>query len=191
MKIISKKKFPLIVTVSVLLVFGCGKQEPNTEVSVRAETPVERTTEVKLSDAGYPEAPDFVLTDLSGKAVQLSDFDGRMIILNFWATWCGPCRDEIPFFVEMVKKHKDEGLTIIGVSMDMVGADAIKSFTDRYNVNYPILLNDNQVNYTYGGIQAIPTTFIINKNGKVVNRFIGNPGEEAFKNEIKKWLHRT
>ena len=171
------------------LIAGCSKHEAQTEVNMEAVT---RTAEIflneEVSDSKYPEAPDFVLADLSGNPVQLSDFKGKMIILNFWATWCGPCREEIPFFVEMYKKHKDDGLMILGISLDQAGVETVKHFADKYNMNYPVLLTDNQVHYVYGGIQAIPTSFIISRNGRVVNRFNGNPGEEAIKHEIEKWL---
>ncbi len=189
MKKIENAKYSAPLVFAILLSVSCSKQESQTETNVHASTKTsELTAKVGISDADFPEAPDFVLSDLAGKPVQLTEFKGKMVILNFWATWCGPCREEIPDFVDLYKKHKDRGLIIIGISLDQAGGDMVKSFVSRYKMNYPVLLTDNQIENSYGGVYSIPTTFIISRNGRVVNRFIGNPGIEAFKREINKWL---
>ena len=189
MKKIENVKYSTTLVFALLLSVSCSKQESQTEINVQASTKTtELTAKVGISDASFPAAPDFVLSDLSGKPVQLSEFKGKMVILNFWATWCGPCREEIPDFVDLYKKHMDKGLIIIGISLDQAGEKMVKTFVSRYKMNYPVLLTDNQVDNIYGGVYVIPTTFIINRNGRVVNKIIGNPGIEVFKREIKQWL---
>ncbi|MCH8125174.1 TlpA family protein disulfide reductase [candidate division KSB1 bacterium] len=189
MKKVENVKYSTALVFAILVSVGCSKQEPQTEISVNVSTKTsESNTKVTISDESFPEAPDFVLSDLSGKPVQLSEFKGKMVILNFWATWCGPCREEIPDFVDLYKKHMDKGLVIIGISLDQAGGDMVKAFVSRYKMNYPVLLTDNQVDNIYGGVYVIPTTFIISRNGRVVNKIIGNPGIEAFKREIDQWL---
>ena len=131
-------------------------------------------------------APDFALEDVNGNKVSLSDFKGKVIILDFWATWCRPCRIEIPFFVKLYEKYKDEGLVIIGISLDKEGKDVLIPFIKKYGINYPIVLGNTKVERAYGGIRGIPTTFIIDKQGRIRNKHIGVPKnfEEVFENEF-------
>lgn len=118
-------------------------------------------------------APDFTLNDLSGKSVSLSHFKGKVIILDFWATWCPPCRREIPHFVDLYARHKSKGLVIVGVALDDEGAKVVRPFVEEFKINYPIVLGTQEVQKAYGGIQGIPTTYIIDKAGKIVTSFVG------------------
>ncbi|MCP2519925.1 TlpA family protein disulfide reductase [Candidatus Aminicenantes bacterium AC-335-A11] len=131
-------------------------------------------------------APDFTLQDINGNLVRLSDFRGKIIILNFWATWCPPCRKEIPIFIKLYKKYKDEGLVIIGISLDRGGKEVVIPFVKKYGINYPVLIGTSEVEEAYGGIRGIPTTFIIDKEGKIRKKHIGLPmnPEEFFENEF-------
>jgi thiol-disulfide isomerase/thioredoxin len=113
-------------------------------------------------------APEFSLTDLNGKTVNLSQYKGKVIILDFWATWCPPCRSEIPHFIDLYNRYQDKGLVVIGIALDDEGAKVVKPFVDEYKINYPVILGNADVQKAYGGIQGIPTTFIINKNGTLV-----------------------
>jgi len=130
-------------------------------------------------------APDFSLTDLNGKTVTLSQYKGKVIILDFWATWCPPCRSEIPHFIDLYNRYQDKGLVIIGVALDEEGAKVVKPFVDEYKMNYPVLLGNADIQKAYGGIQGIPTTFIIDKNGKVVDMFTGYRDEPVFEKRIQ------
>lgn len=113
-------------------------------------------------------APEFGLRDLDGNQVHLSDFRGKAVVLNFWATWCAPCRSEIPWFIEFQKEYGPRGLQIIGVSMDDGGREAIIPFIRRTGVNYIILLGDSHVSSLYEGLEVLPTTYYISPHGVVV-----------------------
>lgn len=134
------------------------------------------------------QAPDFVLLDIDGSERTLSDFSGKVVILDFWATWCPPCRAEIPHFVELYDTHKDEGLEIIGVSLDRNAERVVEAFAEENRINYTLLVGDNDVTDLYGGIMSIPTTFIIDRDGRITERFVGYRGKEVFEEAIKELL---
>jgi thiol-disulfide isomerase/thioredoxin len=110
-------------------------------------------------------APDWQLSDVDGKPVKLSDFKGKVVILDFWATWCPPCRTEIPSFVAFQKKYEDKSFTVIGVSLDERGPSVVKSFMRSFGMNYPVVMGTPKIVLDYGGITAIPTTFVIDRQG--------------------------
>jgi peroxiredoxin len=133
-------------------------------------------------------APGWDLKDLSGKSVKLSDFKGKVVILDFWATWCPPCRAEIPNFVALQTQYKDKGLVIVGISLDQGGPEVVSSFVKTQKINYPIVMGDEGVATAYGNIQAIPTTFVIDTNGNIVGRHEGFTEKSTFESEIQKLL---
>ena len=132
--------------------------------------------------------PDWKLADLDGKTVNFSDFRGKVLILDFWATWCVPCRVEIPHFVELQKQYGDKGLTVIGVSLDQQGPEVVKKFVERLGVNYPVVIGNEKVVDAYGGIEAIPTTFVIDRQGRIVSRHMGYDDKAVFEKEIQRLL---
>jgi len=139
--------------------------------------------------ASQHAAPDWHLNDVDGKPVKLSDFRGKVVILDFWATWCPPCRAEIPGFVALQKKYADKGLTVIGVSLDEQGASVVKPFMQRFSMNYPVVIGNDKVTAEYGGISAIPTTFIIDREGNVVRAHEGFADQATFESEISPLLN--
>jgi peroxiredoxin len=147
--------------------------------------PVARRTEGPLIGN---EAPNFLLRDLNGRQVELSSTKGKMVILDFWATWCPPCVREIPHFVELYEKYGNRGLVILGVSTDRKGVSVVNSFVRRHKVNYPILMADVKVKEAYGGIRSIPTTFVIDKTGKIQRRYVGYRDKAVFEADIKALL---
>ncbi len=134
------------------------------------------------------KAPDFLLKTSSGKSIALSKLKGKIVVVNFWATWCGPCRAEIPGFIEVYQKYRSKGLEIVGISLDQGGWNDVEPFVKKFNISYPVVLGNEHVAEQYGNIDAIPTTFIIDKNGKIVNRHIGYLKKEDFEKEIKSYL---
>ncbi len=130
------------------------------------------------------DAPELVLKDISGKAVKLSDHKGKVVVLNFWATWCGPCRAEIPAFVRLREQYEDRGLEIIGVSLDEDATDVVSEFATEHNINYPILIGTPEAAKAYGPIDQIPTTFIVGRQGRVLGRHLGMMSFERIESAI-------
>ncbi len=136
-------------------------------------------------------APAYALPDLDGKTVRNSDFLGRVVILDFWATWCPPCRVEVPHFVRLQSKYREQGLAIVGLSLDQGGAKDVRPFADEFDVNYTMLIANDKTADDYGGIVGIPTTFVIDRDGKVVKRFVGYTAPEVFEETIRPLLAST
>ena len=139
-------------------------------------------------DAVGAVAPDFQLTSLDGKPLKLSDLRGRAVLLNFWATWCAPCKIEIPWFVDLQKQYGPQGLQVVGVAMDDASKDAIAKFAKEMGVDYPVVIGDDKVADEYGGVQALPTTFYIGRDGKIVGRVFGLIGHGEIEENIQKAL---
>jgi len=133
-------------------------------------------------------APDFTLESLDGKNTRLSDFRGKAVLLNFWATWCSPCKIEMPWFVELQRKYGADGLQIVGVAMDDSSKEDIAKFAQEMGVNYPVLLGKEAVGDEYGGVPALPESFFIGRDGKIVDRIIGLKGKGEIEDSIKKAL---
>lgn len=139
------------------------------------------------ASTGHPFAPKFSLTDISGQKLNLDDYKGKVVVLDFWATWCGPCRIEIPEFVEMQKRYRDQGLAIIGISMDD-GPAPVKDFYKQFNMNYPVALGDSKLAELYGGIFGLPTTLLIGRDGRIYAKHVGATDISVFEAEVKELL---
>lgn len=135
-------------------------------------------------------APSWKLLDVEGGAVSSDQFKGKVIVVDFWATWCGPCRAEIPGYVELQKKYGRDKLAIIGMSVDR-GPEVVKKFIEAHNVDYQIVMADDAVVEAFGGdegINAIPTTFIIDRDGQIRDRKRGAEPTERFEERLKPYL---
>jgi len=145
---------------------------------------------VKLKPVGKngSVAPDFELKSLDGTQVRLSDYRGKAVLLNFWATWCAPCKIEMPWFVDLQKQYAPQGLQVIGVAMDDSGEDTIAKFARQMGVNYPVLIGKEAVGDAYGGVEFLPTTFFIDRQGKVVDRVFGLVSHSDIEDDVKKAL---
>lgn len=140
-----------------------------------------RTSAVATQGAA---APDFTLTDLQGQPVKLSDLRGKAVVLNFWATWCPPCKEEIPWFIELQKRYGAAGLQVVGVSMDDGDQKDVEKFAAENSINYPVLFGKENVAAQYGGIDYLPTTFYIDRNGVVLDRVFGQPGRDEIERNV-------
>jgi cytochrome c biogenesis protein CcmG/thiol:disulfide interchange protein DsbE len=131
-------------------------------------------------------APDFALTDLDGRKLILSDYRGKVVLLDFWATWCGPCRTEIPHFVEMQNKYGPEGFQVIGISMD--DAKPVRGFYQEYKLNYPVAVGDDKLADRFGGVLGLPVNFIIDRQGRIHAKYLGATDVSVFDEAVKDLL---
>ena len=141
---------------------------------------------------GYSENDkgiDFVFNNLNDEAVKLSDFIGKVVLVNIWATWCPPCRQEIPGFIKLYDKYKDKGFEIIGIATDQQGKSVVKPFAEQYKINYPLVIGKGpEIIKVFGPIRGIPTTFLIDQNGVIINKYVGFRTEKVFEEDILKLL---
>ncbi|HYL15476.1 MAG TPA: redoxin domain-containing protein [Terriglobales bacterium] len=144
-------------------------------------------TELSLARSGQM-APDFKLESLDGKTVHLSDLRGKAVLLNFWATWCVPCKIEMPWFEQLQKQYGPQGLQVIGIAMDDADKADIADFAKNLGVDYPILLGKESVGEAYGGVQFLPATFYVGRDGKVVDKVFGLKGRDEIEGNVKKAL---
>lgn len=133
-------------------------------------------------------APALVLKDLSGNEVNLAALKGKAVVVDFWATWCGPCLTEIPGYIDLQKKYRKEGLVIIGVSLDRKSPQQVKEFVEAQGMNYPVVMGDNETVQAFGGFNAIPTTFLINREGRIVHQKTGAMDHAQYEAIVKKVL---
>ena len=169
--------------VSIVAVLIAGMIVTNDKSGMRQSGDTQESS-TRQEEAPNNQAPDFSLSDTGGKTVSLSDHEGRVIILNFWATWCLPCREEIPSFIKLQDQYHDD-LVIIGISMDQNGPAVVPQFVERFGINYPILYGDGKVARSYGGITGIPTSFLIDRDLVVQKRYIGFRPYNVFERDIK------
>jgi len=157
----------------VLLLPGCSRQEtPTPEVPSTPGMGETNEPAAPVSE-GDRMAPDFTVETMDGGTFHLADQRGKIVLVNFWATWCVPCIAETPDFVALFDAMKEDGLTIVGISLDEEGFDVVRPFAERFKVNYPMGLDDGTIADDFGGVYGLPTTFIIDQEGRILHRFLG------------------
>jgi thiol-disulfide isomerase/thioredoxin len=163
----------LLIVLSIVIMSGCGGE---------SQSASEQTT-----IGGLPgnQAPDFALSTVTGDTLRLSDLRGDVVLVDFWATWCGPCKMAMPHLQEIHEEYQDKGVQIVAISVDKQGAKIVKPFIAKHGYSFQVLLTDNQIERKFGGIQGIPTTFIIGPDGKVFKRFVGYQPKGIYLQAIK------
>ena len=165
--------------------YGCNNSNTKSEITKN------NLLATAKSEMGNNAAPDFTLYTLDGEEVRLSDYLGKVVILDFWATWCAPCRKGIPDLISIQNEYKDE-LVVIGISLDQPATqDKLVPFIESYGINYPVVLGNIEVSDAYGNIQAIPTSFIIDQEGNIINKHIGLIPKSILAEEINSLLSGT
>jgi peroxiredoxin len=133
-------------------------------------------------------APEFTLSTVDGKKVKLSDYRGKAVLLNFWATWCGPCKVEIPWFMDLEKQYGSQGLVVLGVAMDDDGKNDVTKFAKDMKIDYTVVLGTDDIADQYGGVEGLPTTFYLDRNGKIVKKVAGLVSHSEIEDGIKEAL---
>jgi thiol-disulfide isomerase/thioredoxin len=180
----------MVVAITALLLVGKRTSKPPDTVNTAANG---QATPEPAQGAGDPAkgtvAPVFELKSIpDGKATPLASFRGKAVLLNFWATWCGPCKIEMPWLVDLQKKYGPQGLQIVGVAMDDTSDKEIADFAHKMGVNYVVLKGSEKVGDLYGGVDRLPLTYYIDRSGKVVDETVGLAGESIIEDAIKKAL---
>ena len=141
-----------------------------------------------LENTARKPAANFTLLDSNGAKVTLASLKGKVVLLNFWATWCGPCQVEIPWFIEFNKTYKARGLAVVGVSMDEDGWKSVKPYLATKKIDYPIVVGTEDVAKAYGGVDSLPSTFIIDRDGNIAFAHTGLVGKDTYETEIRSLL---
>ena len=163
----------VIVAAVAAFIYYNGKKNPPANVTVNANN--------------HPVAPNFALADLDGKKLSLADYKGKVVLVDFWATWCSPCREEIPRFVEFQKQYGDQGFQIVGISMDD-SVKPVRDFSKEFKLNYPVVMGDTATSDAYGGVLGLPINILVGRDGRIYAKYTGMTDLKALESEIKAQL---
>ncbi len=147
-----------------------------------------KRTPATVENPDRKPAANFSLPDSNGVRVALADYKGKVVLLNFWATWCGPCKIEIPWFIEFNKTYHDRGFAVLGVSMDDDGWKSVKPYVAEKKIDYTVVVGNDQVSKSYGDVDSLPTTFIIDRDGRIAFVHMGLVSRDTYETEIQSLL---
>lgn len=171
------------ILIGMLFMIACSKE--SNKPQQKASSASASVSSTNANGRELKNAPDFTLEKMNGEMFTLSEHEGQVIILNIWATWCPPCRKEIPYFIKLQEKMRSEGVLFVGVSMDREGWEVVRPFAREYGINYPVMVDNSTVYKKYGPFRGIPTTFIINREGKIAYVAMGMVPEHTLKSVLE------
>ena len=182
--------FSAVILCGTFALFGCGSKD-NSSIAQNLPKHKGSVSEIAAVEARTNKAPNFAWTNASGKRTTFDQFHGKVTILNFWATWCGPCRKEIPDLDAIHTEYSGKGVMVLGVSVDRGPdvLDEVAAFVSNHKMSYPVVIDNGELEQLFGNIRAIPTTFIIDREGKIVERFVGQRTKETFLEKIAPYLN--
>ncbi len=161
---------------------------PAGDLASTQETPARSPGRPAVDTSRLKPAPSWSLVDLSGNPVESSQFQGKIVIVDFWATWCGPCRKGIPELTKLYAAYKDKGVEIVGVSLDQQGPAVVRPFVAQYKMNYPVLMGTQKIVNDFGGVTGIPTAFVISQDGKIYKKYVGLYPGSVYEQDIRSLL---
>lgn len=184
-----RKPFIAIAVVAWLafVAFGIITVRSGRGTAAKLPMPAHKTGALVRFASNPQPAPPFLVTDIDGNVVSTANWPGKVVVLNFWATWCPPCREEIPFLIELTQKYNDH-LQVVGVSLDEASPGKVKEFAKMFGINYPIVMGSEELIREYGGVPALPTSFLVNKYGQIVQKHEGSLPPAMLENEIRALL---
>jgi thiol-disulfide isomerase/thioredoxin len=177
-----------------LVLASCSRQAeaPKATASAAPEAKAPVAAQVAVVSGALPAlgpAPKWKLKDVHGVEVSSEQFNGKVVVVDFWATWCGPCRSEIPGYVDLQRKYGKDGLVVVGVSLDQAGPGVVDDFVKKFGMNYQVVMGDDDVQTAFGGMDAIPTTFLIDRLGQIRDKKVGAEPTEVYEKKITSLLN--
>jgi len=176
-----------LVTLLLAVTAGCGgatESKTTTTATVSKSSTKSVTSKPAVDTSQLQAAPAWALVDLAGKPVTSESLKGKVVIVDFWATWCGPCRAAIPHLMELHKTYKDKGFEVVGVSLDQQGSAVVQSFVNQHEIPYTIAMGNQKIVNDFGGVRGIPTAFIISQDGKIYRKIVGLVPREQYEKDV-------
>jgi thiol-disulfide isomerase/thioredoxin len=177
-----------IAALALTLAFGGAVAAEKAATNASSTAPAGKYAKPAIDTSQFKAAPEWSLADLKGKPLTSKELQGKVVLVDFWATWCGPCRRTIPHLIDLHNAYKDKGLAVVGVSLDQQGPSVVGPFVEKNKIPYTVVMGNQKVVEDFGGVRGIPTAFIISQDGKIVRKIMGAVPAERYENDIKALL---